>query len=64
VISSPPATDETGAIGHEVKSRKGIGWKFLIYKNLLLLKWFWPKIYASLKLVFALKMCINLTDLT
>jgi hypothetical protein len=27
VVSSPPATEETGAMGREIESRQGIGWK-------------------------------------
>jgi hypothetical protein len=30
VVSSPPATKQTGAMGHEIESRKGIGW--LLFK--------------------------------
>jgi hypothetical protein len=26
VVSSPPATEETGAVGREIESRLGIGW--------------------------------------
>jgi hypothetical protein len=26
VVSSPPATEETGAMGREIESRQGIGW--------------------------------------
>jgi hypothetical protein len=26
VVLSPPATEETGAMGHEIESRHGIGW--------------------------------------
>jgi hypothetical protein len=29
VVSSPPTTEETGAMGREVESRKGIGWLLL-----------------------------------
>jgi hypothetical protein len=33
VVLSPPATEETGAMGREIESRQGIGWKFLEKKN-------------------------------
>jgi hypothetical protein len=26
VVSSPPVTEDTGAMGREIESRKGIGW--------------------------------------
>jgi hypothetical protein len=26
VVSSPPATEVTGAMGREIESRRGIGW--------------------------------------
>jgi hypothetical protein len=26
VVSSPPATEESGAMGLEIESRQGIGW--------------------------------------
>jgi hypothetical protein len=26
VVSSPPATEETGAMGREIESRQGAGW--------------------------------------
>jgi hypothetical protein len=31
VVSSPPATEETGAIGREIESRVGIGFSILVY---------------------------------
>jgi hypothetical protein len=33
VVPSPPATEETGAISHEITPRRGIGWKLLKYEK-------------------------------
>jgi hypothetical protein len=33
VVSSPPATEETGAMGREIESRQCIGWKILFCKK-------------------------------
>jgi hypothetical protein len=35
VVSSPPAAEETGAMGREIESRQGIGWSLYILKMLL-----------------------------
>jgi hypothetical protein len=31
VVSSPPATEETGATGRDIESRQGIGWEVFKY---------------------------------
>jgi hypothetical protein len=33
VTSTPPATEETGAMGREIESRQGIGWYVPLEKN-------------------------------
>jgi hypothetical protein len=39
VVSSPPATEETGAMGRDIESRLGIGWYLLKNKRIITNLW-------------------------
>jgi hypothetical protein len=39
LVSSPPATDETGAMGREIESRLGIRWLAVFFRKEALAAW-------------------------